>query len=37
MAVSSVVVCLVAYVLGLFQVPDKPVNNFDMVAVQVEA
>jgi hypothetical protein len=37
MAVSSVVVCLVAYVLGLFQVPDKPVNNCDMVAVQVEA
>ena len=36
-AVNSVVVCLEAYVLGLFQVPDKPVKSVDMVAAQVVA
>ena len=36
-AVNSVVLCLVAYGLGLFRVLDKPVKSVDMVAVQVVA
>ena len=36
-AVNSVVVCLVAYGLGLFRVLDKPIKSVDMVAAQVVA